>query len=138
MIEDNKLVDLGLIGESWTLSNNRSTGGQIRQRLDRSMSTMEWLEQYGHATYNPIHKETLDHCMLLLDTNPKRNRLKRKLHFDKRWLNHDEVYKVIQEAWNIHILESRIFKAVKKIRACKEELLKWNKTVHIKTTKRTK
>ena len=66
--------------------------------------------------------------MLLLDTAPGKERKKKRLYFNKRWLQREGVQQVIEKAWNKEEQGSRVFKITKKIKNCRIELLKWRNT----------
>ncbi|XP_071926048.1 uncharacterized protein [Coffea arabica] len=97
-IDHNNLIDLGFEGQPWTWSNHWEDEGEIRQSI------------------------------LCLDTEPDKEKRKKKFYFDKKWLQKKGVQQVVEQAWQIDKPGSRMFKVTKKIRNCRIELLKWRNT----------
>ncbi|XP_071917167.1 uncharacterized protein [Coffea arabica] len=69
-INNNELVDIGFEGVSWTWCNNWGNEGEVKERLDRILGTKEWIRKMDKAKCLHVKTEALDHCMLVLDTNP--------------------------------------------------------------------
>ncbi|XP_027067675.1 uncharacterized protein [Coffea arabica] len=69
-IEMNRLVDIGFEGHPWTWSNHWDNEGEVRQRLDRALGSMDWFHDFESAKCQHIETLASDHSMLLLDTNP--------------------------------------------------------------------
>ena len=70
-IEYNNLVDLGFTGNPWTWSNNWDGEGEIRQRLDRGLSTINWSQYFDKAKCEHVETIGSDHNMLLIDNWPR-------------------------------------------------------------------
>ena len=77
-IELNRLVDIGFEGHPWTWSNHWDNEGEIRQRLDRVLGSMDWFQDFESAKCHHIETLASDHSMLLLDTNPGIERKKKR------------------------------------------------------------
>ncbi|XP_071932975.1 uncharacterized protein [Coffea arabica] len=67
----NELVDIGYKRVSWTWSNTWEGEGEIKERLDRYLGSVGWVQTYENATVEYIETEASDHCLLMLDTNPQ-------------------------------------------------------------------
>ena len=128
-IELNRLVDIGFEGHPWTWSNHWDNEGEIRQRLDRVLGSMDWFQDFESAKCHHIETLASDHSMLLLDTNPGIERKKKRFYFDKRWLQKEGIQQVVEQAWNREEQGSKLFKVTRKIRNCRIELLKWRNNV---------
>ena len=48
-ISDNELVDIGYEGAPWTWSNTWEGQGAIKERLDRCLGSVGWVQQYEKA-----------------------------------------------------------------------------------------
>ena len=90
-IELNRLVDIGFEGHPWTWSNHWDNEGEIRQRLDRALGSMDWFQDFESAKCHHIETLASDHSLLLLDTNPGIERKKKRFYFDKRWLQKEGI-----------------------------------------------
>ena len=55
--------------------------------------------EHGKAKCVHLQNEASDHCMLLLDTEPKHRKWKHRFSFDKNWVQHKEVRGIIASAW---------------------------------------
>lgn len=95
MIDDNELQDIGFRGDPWTWTNKWFGIGEIKQRLDRGLGTVEWTRQFESAICHHIHKEASDHSMLVVDLNPAERNHKKRFIFDKRWLAQTGINEVI-------------------------------------------
>lgn len=98
MIRDNQLLDIGFIGTPWTWTNKWENEGLIKQRLDTTLCTMEWMQDFGKVNCQHIQKEALDHCTLVLDTNPNNFRRKGRFMFNKSWVTKERVNEVIKKS----------------------------------------
>ncbi|XP_071912416.1 uncharacterized protein [Coffea arabica] len=96
-ISANQLVDLGYEGQPWTWCNNWGNEGEIKQGLDRAMSSADWNQTFENAKCSHIKAYTSDHCALMIDTKPTMEKKKRRFFFDKRWLQHEEISEVVKE-----------------------------------------
>lgn len=82
-----------------------------------------------------IENHASDHCMLFLDSNPERKRIKKRFFFDSRWTQYPDIEKVIKTAWNKQIDGSRGFKVTRKVKECRIALSKWSKEIKINNKK---
>ena len=63
--------------------------------------------------------------MILLDSNPLRERWKKRFLFDRRWLKKEGLEHVIKQAWEEDQIGSRLYKVHRKIATCRIAILKW-------------
>ena len=89
---------------------------------------MEWFQVFDKARCQHIDTFASDHSMFLLDTDPGKERRKKRFYFDKRWLQREGIQQVIEKAWSKEEQGSRMFKVTKKVKNCRIELLKWRNT----------
>ncbi|XP_071914130.1 uncharacterized protein [Coffea arabica] len=135
-IDHTNLIDLGFEGQPWTWSNHWEDEGEIRQRLDRCLASYDWVQTFEKARCQHLDTYASDHSILCLDTEPDKEKRKKKFYFDKRWLQKKEVQQVVEQAWQIDEPGSRMFKVIKKIRNCRIELLKWRNTFQADSKRR--
>nr|XP_027071698.1 uncharacterized protein LOC113696490 [Coffea arabica] len=128
-ISDNELVDIGCKGVPWTWSNTWEGEGEIRERLDRCLGSVGWVQKYENAAVEHIEIEASDHCLLLMDTKSKQRRAKRRFFFDQRWARDEASIAVIKRAWGLEQNGSRMFRVVKRIKECRIALIEWNKSL---------
>lgn len=75
-LADMEMGDIRVRGEAFTWANNRETEGYIQERLNRFCGSVEWMGQHENATVCHVLKQTSDHAMLILDTNPEKTSTK--------------------------------------------------------------
>ncbi|XP_071900968.1 uncharacterized protein [Coffea arabica] len=96
-IDQNKLTDLGYEGHPWTWSNHWEEEGEIRQRLDRCLSSYEWVQIVDKTRCQHLDTYASDHSMLFLDTEPHKEKRKKRFYFDKRWLQREGCQQVVEK-----------------------------------------
>nr|XP_027062801.1 uncharacterized protein LOC113689183 [Coffea arabica] len=124
-IENNSLMDLGFTGNPWTWSNNWENEREIRQRLDRGLSTINWCQNFDKAECE--HVETLgsDHSMLLIDNWPRIEKRRSRFFLDKRWLKRDDINQVVEQAWTQPVEGNSVYRITRQVANCRVTLLKW-------------
>ncbi|XP_071927278.1 uncharacterized protein [Coffea arabica] len=137
-INKNELLDIGFEDLPLTWSNLWEGEGEIKQRLDRALSSVEWCEKFKDATVIHIETEASDHNIILLETEPSVKKPKRRFHFDPRWLQYREVEGLIQAAWGKNQVGSRGFRINKKITQCRMTLSAWSRSLNLHSKKEIK
>nr|XP_027122295.1 uncharacterized protein LOC113739247 [Coffea arabica] len=110
-------------GRTW--SNNWEDEGEIRQRLDRGLSTIEWGQIFDKAKCEHVDTLGSDHSMLLIDNWPRIEKRKSRFFFDKRWLKRSEVNQIVEQAWNQTVERNRMYRITRQVANCRVALLKW-------------
>ncbi|KAA3458346.1 reverse transcriptase [Gossypium australe] len=86
---DCKLVDLGFKGHWFTWERGRIKSTNIRERLDRGVAMLNWIELFSSYQVEHLSHSFSDHCPVLLDTfGRERNGLEHKKHefrFEAKW-----------------------------------------------------
>jgi len=79
------MVDLGFSGNPYTWSNHRQGLDLIKERLDRSIATSQWIHFF--PSYSVTHLPALcsNHNPLLLDTSSPSPSLPRPFRFEEFW-----------------------------------------------------
>lgn len=73
-IKGNELIDIGYEGLPWTWSMMWDNGEEIKERLDRVLTSAEWFQANSEVKLTHIQNEASDHSMLLLDTYPDKKK----------------------------------------------------------------
>ncbi|XP_071940156.1 uncharacterized protein [Coffea arabica] len=115
----------GFTGNPWTWSNNWDGEGEIRQRLDRGLSTINWSQFFDKAKCDHVETVGSDHNMLLIDNWPRMDKKRSKFFFDKRWLKREGISQVVEQAWKQTVEGNRIYRITRQIANCRVALLKW-------------
>ncbi|QHO41005.1 Reverse transcriptase [Arachis hypogaea] len=122
-IDDNNLLDLGMVGRPFTWSNRRRGQELIQERFDRVLATLNWCASYPTATILRLQEDGLDHAPLLLDSNPYMEKTKRRFKFQERWYWNAEVKAIVEESWKIEIVGSPMFIFAQKLKRCRHSLV---------------
>ncbi|XP_071918894.1 uncharacterized protein [Coffea arabica] len=96
-IQETQMIDIGFEGNPWTWCNQWKTG-EIKQRLDRGLSSGGWHNLFEHTKCTHIESLGSDHSMLILDTMPGEHKKRKKFFFDKRWTQREGIGEVIKKA----------------------------------------
>ena len=91
-------VDLGFSGNKFTWTNKRWGKNAIKERLDRGIANMSWRLKFPKATIYHLGAIKLDHCPILLDTNPSEEFFPRPFRFEAAWTRDPGSYDVIRQA----------------------------------------
>lgn len=94
------LSDLGYTGEKFTWERARGTEGWIQERLDRGLSTKEWLELFPDAEVRVLEVSISDHMPLYLQLNRKIYVPKdKRFHFENMWIQEKDCRNIIEDCW---------------------------------------
>nr|XP_027120381.1 uncharacterized protein LOC113737334 [Coffea arabica] len=127
-ISENELVDIGFVGVPWTWCNTWEGEGEVKERLDRCLGSVGWVQVYEKVTCEHIGMEASDHCLLMVDTKPQQRNGRRRFFFDQRWAKDKATVPVIRTAWGKVQDGSRMYKVTRKIRECRVALIEWNRS----------
>nr|POF12078.1 hypothetical protein CFP56_08845 [Quercus suber] len=124
------LRDIGFIGPKFTWLYESKDGLQIRERLDRSLATVEWVTLFPMAHLYHLTSAALDQSPLALhfcwkDMGRRRKRLFR---FELMWLKDSNSEEVVLEAWREGLIVSTDFPLNMCLESCKLRLDAWNKS----------
>lgn len=129
-IQENELADMGWEENPWTWWCNWDHDRNIKERLDRGLCSMPWIQSFPTAKVTHMETVASDHSILMLDTQPAVKKVRRRFTFDRKWLQYEEVDQVVSQAWNTRQQGSKSFKVTKKIKVCRMALLTWNKKLN--------
>jgi len=118
-------VDLGFKGKPWTWWCFRENDGIIQERLDRAIVSPGWRLEFHLAQIIHLNTEASDHSALLLNTDPKPIRKKRRFYFDKRWSEKDAVNNLVTRSWQEHVDGFEQPKVSFKLKKCRSSLISW-------------
>ncbi|KAH7834751.1 hypothetical protein Vadar_019280 [Vaccinium darrowii] len=114
-VDDCGLVDLGFSGYPFTWRNNRSGEGYIQEQLDRVLATPSWCLLFDQASVTHLNTVGSDHNALLLNLRVVANRNRVPFRLDARWVEDDEAYQVISQAWSTQVQDLHIEEIVEAI-----------------------
>jgi hypothetical protein len=114
------MIDLGFAGNPFTWCNNRHGLHMIKERLDRSLASLNWI--HLHPEYSLLHLPALasDHNPISLTTNISSCFLPRPFSFEEFWSKDPSCGSIIEVAWLKPVLSPcwKAPKKTKKYQAC--------------------
>lgn len=120
-------MDLEFKGNAFTWTNNQVGEACIQERIDRAMANLEWRLKFPHAQV--FHEVILgfDHCPLILNCDVPLQKVPKLFKFESMWITHPNCENVIDEAWNLPVYGSDMFKLVQRLKNCRRKLCIWSK-----------
>ncbi|KAK3198862.1 hypothetical protein Dsin_022277 [Dipteronia sinensis] len=103
-IGNNKLVDLGFIGQKFTWMTRRGVREEIWERLDRALCSMDWRSSFAEGFVQHLPRVSSDHCPIMLSLQSihiPRNSLK-PFKFDAMWMKHEQFGDLVRQRWGVH------------------------------------
>ena len=123
MINSCGLNDAHYKGQKFTWYRIRK-GELIKERLDRALVNLEWMEVFPNMQIMNLAAMGFDHSLLVANSEYKD---KRKFKFEVSWLMMEDCEKVIKEGWSRRVKGSKVEKVVKKLGTCRNRLGRWSK-----------
>ncbi|XP_074339551.1 uncharacterized protein LOC141677486 isoform X1 [Apium graveolens] len=113
-VDDSLLSEIHLQGGKFTWENSRGTADWVKERLDMSFATREWLHMFPLCKLSVIHVPVSDHDPLLLDLISVAFSQKQfRFRFENTWLQEPNFRKETTDFWLAlppsHILPKLIF-----------------------------
>ncbi|KAA3467762.1 reverse transcriptase [Gossypium australe] len=101
-LEDCNLEDLGFKGRWFTWEQGRQKSTNIRERLDRGVATITWIDLFPRYQVNHLSHSFSDHCPILLDTmgmDSTREPNSQNFRFEARWCLDSNFEALIRNWW---------------------------------------
>lgn len=100
-----RLHDLGFTGTSFTWSNGRSGKANIRERLDRMLTTPEWMDIFPSRYVRHLPRYKSDHSPIVFDFTDNKevnseSRRPRRFRLEHMWIQHPGFEKALKDSWN--------------------------------------
>lgn len=121
------MVDLSFVGCRYTWLNRRSRLANIRERIDRGVDT-QWRMTFSNAGIVHYDYALSDHVPIVINIFGCNSSASKPFKFEKFWAREAGCFDVVAKAWCQECVGSVGCKLVKKIRATRHALLKWNKS----------
>ncbi|XP_010264423.1 PREDICTED: uncharacterized protein LOC104602435 [Nelumbo nucifera] len=119
LLDDCALIDLGGAGPHFTWSNRHNTQNLVKQRLDRTLVSCNWSENFPNATVFHLPMLAGDHSPLLLQLVLKQKRTGHT-RFESFWFKDNDFYDKFFENWT---LAPRSF--IDKCKTVKNGMVSW-------------
>ncbi|KAK9724485.1 hypothetical protein RND81_05G076200 [Saponaria officinalis] len=100
-MDDCGLADLGYEGEAFTWWNKREEPWDIHERLDRAVSSADWMDLFPLCSICHLQRDKSDHLPIKLSIRRSSTRVKRRrFRFEDLWIASEECEEVVREAWS--------------------------------------
>jgi hypothetical protein len=125
-IDHFSMVDLGFARNPFTWCNNRMGLENIKERLNRGLSSPSWIHLHPEFFLIHLHAHNSDHNPISLNTNSNSCFLDRPFRFKELWTKDSSCRQVIKAAWQKFVPIHQDFCLPKKLENTKVALLKWS------------
>ncbi|XP_043694381.1 uncharacterized protein LOC122645101 [Telopea speciosissima] len=96
------LMDIAAHGPSYTWTNRRRGGANIKIKLDRVLCNQAWRRTFEDATAYVRPSIGSDHFPVYVDTQGGKIHGAKPFRFEAMWFSHPDCKAVAQEAWSLH------------------------------------
>jgi hypothetical protein len=104
VVLESRLSDLGFEGYPFTWSNSRQDGDNIQCRLDRALSTDEFINRFSPVHVLHLPRYGSDHPALIItleaSTHEVQRRRKRLFRFEESWTSNARCEPLIHACWS--------------------------------------
>ncbi|XBH72101.1 hypothetical protein VPH35_099475 [Triticum aestivum] len=92
------LMEINIANRKYTWSNNQDS--PIFATIDRVFASISWDAHFPLSVVSALPRVGSDHTPLLLDTGARRVTSPRIFRFEKWWLDHPDLKKMVIDTWN--------------------------------------
>lgn len=125
-IQDAHLKDMELVGHQFTWERGRGTDDWIQVRLDRALTTDEWLLEFPLAKLYNLEGSMSDHSPIFLEPQVKtQSAAQYRFKFENAWLTEPMCEQLVKDGWN----GSNVASVQQKVKACSDRLSVWGKEI---------
>jgi hypothetical protein len=121
------MVDLDFSGNPYTWSNHRQGLGIIKERLDSSIATSQWIHCFPSYLVTHLSAHTSDHNPLLLNSSIPLPSLPCPFRFEEFWTRDPSFGIFVGEVWSTPTTGSPSYCLTKKLKYTKKAIRHWNK-----------
>lgn len=121
------MVDIGFNGNSFTWCNKRSGEANIREILDRMVTSMDWKIQFDRAGVIHLNSSTPNHSLILLCSVIDHASKPKPFRFLEAWARDPSSERVVHEAWNKRSVHGNRMMTITQIRNTTRAFQSWKK-----------
>ena len=126
MLDECGLLDLGFSGKKFTWFKNYPSCG-IWKRLDRAMSTTDWVERFPATKVHSLVCGQSDHSPIVILPKGILVKSQRLWRFEQFWLEQEGCHDIVARSWAAAHSGSPMAAVIGKIDRCQTKLKKWSK-----------
>ncbi|XP_028081678.1 uncharacterized protein LOC114283052 [Camellia sinensis] len=126
LISDCNLTDLGFQGNAFTWSNHQKSAGNVRERLDRALATIDWQDLFPQVQV--FHEICFgsDHCPLIINYCVPSARVPRQFKFESLWTTSPGCVAIIHSEWEREQVGSHMFQLVQRLKRSQRRFWAWS------------
>ncbi|KAG8500497.1 hypothetical protein CXB51_002739 [Gossypium anomalum] len=102
-LEDCRLNDLGYVGQWFTWERGRFRSTNIRERLDRGVTSLNWMNLFPSYSITHLSHSFSDHCPVFMNTVGNLGRCEsvgnKLFRFEAKWCLDESFEAIVQQAW---------------------------------------
>ncbi|XWS29657.1 hypothetical protein CRYUN_Cryun24cG0048500 [Craigia yunnanensis] len=118
----------GFNGQKFTWFGIRE-GVLIKERLDRILVNLEWMEEFPNIQVTNLLAVGSDHSPIVMETKHKDRKGERKFKVEAIWVIMKGCEKVVKKGWEKRFERTNVDQVVEKLEYCKKLLIDWSKKV---------
>lgn len=99
VLDECRFQDLGFSGNKFTWCNGQGEGHMVWERLDRAVSTVDWLAMFLVTKVVHLESGTLDHKLIMIYLEGFPKRVNKPWRFEQMWMRDESCREVIEDAW---------------------------------------
>ncbi|GMI95249.1 hypothetical protein HRI_003194200 [Hibiscus trionum] len=87
----------------FTWHSGTNAANLVKERLDRFVASIAWIQHYGRGQVHSIHSPWSNHHYLILDTEPNTGRGRRHMdqfRFENCWADEDACLETVKDCWS--------------------------------------
>ncbi|KAL2943893.1 LINE-1 retrotransposable element ORF2 protein [Bienertia sinuspersici] len=126
-ISECELQDIPYSGHFYTWSNKQATEDRVWSKLDRVMANQIWLEKFQSANAVFLTEGCSDHWPAILRMNSEVGKGRKPFKYFQMWQQAPDYYQRVQQAWEVEIRGTAMFKVSQKLKKVKNSLKELNK-----------
>ncbi|XP_075101678.1 uncharacterized protein LOC107814397 [Nicotiana tabacum] len=126
-IMDCELLDPGYSGYIFTWYNGWSPSKRIWKRLDRILASHEWMSLFDSTNFNHLIRTGSDHSPLFLIAKTNQRDPIKYFKFLDLWAEEVDFKSVVEQAWNIKVQGSPMWRFHLKLKNTSRQLSEWSK-----------
>ncbi|KAA3472943.1 reverse transcriptase [Gossypium australe] len=124
-LEECDLADMGFSGQKCTWERGNFTDTNIRERLDRGVTNLEWLNLFTYYLVQHLSQSFSDHCPIFIQTVPNVKRSgSNHFKFEPWWINEPSCEEIIKKLWS-----EKSGKVLDKLEHIRVGLQRWGKNI---------
>ncbi|XP_019266683.1 PREDICTED: uncharacterized protein LOC109244105 [Nicotiana attenuata] len=126
-IMDCELIDPGYSGSIFTWCNGWCPEKRIWKRLDRVLINQEWLNLFDSTSVNHLIRTGSDHSPLFVIAKTTHREPIKYFRFLDFWTKEADFSRVVEQAWNMEVQGSPMWKFHMKLKNTCKKLSEWSR-----------